>query len=88
MNEGSVAAQVEVPVVGVDRQSLFINSMEELLEIVLALRSADDLALPLRRETIVAQYGARIGGILLHVERLRALGVIHHEHGPVEIRHE
>jgi phosphoribosylcarboxyaminoimidazole (NCAIR) mutase len=34
MNEGAVAAQVEVPVVGVDRQSLLVNPMEELLEVV------------------------------------------------------
>ena len=50
VHERAVLAQVEVPAVRVDRQTLLLDARDELVVVVLALRSADDLAVAFRRE--------------------------------------
>ena len=61
---------------------------EQLVVIVLALAAADDLAVALGCEQIVAEHRARVARILLHVESLRFLRIVHHEHGPIVVRHD
>ena len=52
--------------------------------VVFALAAADDLAVAFGRQQVVAQDGARVVRVLLHVERLGPLGVVVHEDGLVE----
>src|SRR5690349_12277983 len=50
VHERSVAAEVQIPVVGVEREPLFLYAPNELLVVVLALRPTNNLAIPLRRQ--------------------------------------
>src|SRR5882672_5226330 len=83
VNERAVLPQIQIPVVSLDRQAFFLYPAEELVVIVLALRSADDLAMTFRRQQIVAQYSARVSRILLHVKRFRLFGIIVDEDGTI-----
>jgi hypothetical protein len=56
--------------------------------VIFALGTADDLAVPLRREQVIAQHRSRIGRILLHVERLRFLRVVMDEDGAIIVGRE
>src|SRR5690349_8555129 len=42
VDEGAVAAEVEIPVVGIERKPFFLDAPNELVVVVLALRAADD----------------------------------------------
>ena len=76
MHERAVLAQVQVPAIGINVQTFFLNAMQQLVVIVLALRTADDLAVPFRRQAIRTEHRARIVRILLHVERFGFLRII------------
>src|SRR5512147_985246 len=47
VHEGAVLAQVEVPAVGLLREPLLPDAVDQLVVVVLALAPADDLAVPL-----------------------------------------
>ncbi len=53
-----------------------LDALHQTIVVVLALRPADDLAVSLGRQTVVAQHRARIVRVLLHVERLGFLGIV------------
>src|SRR5687767_10965508 len=74
--ERAVLPEIEVPRVGLDRQSFLLNPMQQPVVVVLALRSADDLAVALGGEQIVAENRPRVLRILLHVESLRFLWIV------------
>src|SRR5207249_2472241 len=56
---------------------------QQLVVVVLALAAADDLPVPLRRQHVVVQHGARVGGVFLHIEGFHAPGVVVDHHGAV-----
>src|SRR5688500_20117073 len=88
MDEGAVAAKVQIPAVGRRIEPLFLDAHKQPIVVVLALRPPDDLAVPLRRETIAVEHGARVVGILLHVEGLDAPWIVEDEQGTVIFRRE
>ena len=55
VDEGPVLSQIQVPVVSLDRQIFFLDPRQQFVVVVLTLRAADDLAVSLRREQIIAQ---------------------------------
>src|SRR5881394_4060153 len=81
VRERSVLSELEIPIGGIERESLVFDARHETVVIVFALRSADDLAITLGREAVVAQHGSRIGGVLLHIGCLCLFRIIHHEDG-------
>ena len=88
VHERAVLPQIEIPAICVNFESFFLNSREQLVVVVLALRTADDLAIPFRRQTIGTQHGTRIVGILLHVKCLRFLRVVADEYRRAVVRDE
>ena len=75
VRDGAVAAQVEVPLEGVERQVVLFDALLQQVVGVDALRAADDLAVAFGREHVDAE---RLGGVErvgLHVEGLDGGGV-------------
>src|SRR5207244_597099 len=70
------------------RQAVRSDRRLEHAGVVLALPAADDLAVALGREHVDAEGNARIGGIRLHVERLRLHRIAVDHHGTVELLRE
>ena len=85
VHERAVSPKVEVPVVRLRVESLLLDAGQQLVVVVLALRAADDLAVPLGRQQSSPEHRARVVGVLLHVERLRFLRVVEDEHRPVVV---
>src|SRR5688572_11170024 len=80
VHEGAVFTKVQVPAVCLDRQPFLANPVEELVMIVLTLRAADNLTVPFGSKAVIAENSARVRGVLLHIERLRFLGIVEDEH--------
>src|SRR5688572_9506310 len=76
VHERSVFPEVEIPAVGLHWQPFLADSGQQLVVIVFALRSTNDLPVALWGQTIIAKHGAGIGGILLHVKRLCFLWIV------------
>ena len=55
VGDGAVAAEVEVPLEGVERQVVFFDAALQQVVAVDALAAADDLAVALRREDVDAE---------------------------------
>src|SRR5438270_5778506 len=83
MNEGAVLSQIQIPVVGFDRQTFLFDPGQQLVVVVFALRPTDYFAVALWREEIIAKNRARIGWVLFHVERFCFLRIIVDEDGPI-----
>ena len=66
----AVAAQVEVPLVGLARQVVLVEPLLQQRQVVDALAAADDLAVALGREQVDGERHLRPLGVGLHVERL------------------
>src|SRR5690606_32915891 len=54
VREGAVLSQVQVPAVCIHRQALFLDAPHESVVVIFTLRPADDLAVALRRQAVVA----------------------------------
>ena len=70
VGDGAVAAQVEVPLEGGEREVVFEDAGAEEVVAVDALRAADDLAVALGGEDVDAEGLGGVGGVGLHVEGL------------------
>jgi hypothetical protein len=53
MHERPVSAEIQVPVVRVEWEAFLLDPPYESIVVVLALRSANDLTVAFRRETVV-----------------------------------
>ena len=85
VRHGAEAAQVEIPLERFLRQVVFLDALQQQIEIVEALAAADDLAVAFRREHVDAQRLVRLVRIRLHVERLDRGGVVRHAHRAIEL---
>src|SRR5450759_4818722 len=56
VREGAVTANVEIPLVGLFRELVLLQALFEELQIVDALRAADDLAVAFRREHVETEH--------------------------------
>src|SRR5438105_2311252 len=83
MHERPVLSEIEVPVVSLHWQPFLLDPRQQLVVIVLALRAANDLTVALGSKQIIAKDGARVGRILLHVERLGLFRIVVDEDGAV-----
>src|SRR5204862_28400 len=83
MGNRAVPAQVDVPLVRLERQVVRPQALEEQPFVVDALPPADDLAVPLGRQNVDAQGNLRPLQVGLHVERLdlRRIAMNHHRRG-------
>src|SRR5213596_3517784 len=88
VRHGAVAAEIEVPAEGVERELVPSDLRLEHGGVVLALAAANDLAVALRREHVDAEGEARIGRVGLHVEGLRLHRIAVHHHRAVELLRE
>src|SRR5688572_3155414 len=88
VREGAVLPKVEVPAVGIHWQPFRLDPLHELVVVVFTLASADDLAVPFRREAVVAKDRARILRVFLHVEGFRFLRIVEDEDRTVVILHQ
>src|SRR5512144_2292905 len=59
VDERAVLAEIEVPAVSLQRQSLLLDAADQPVVVVLALAAADDLAIAFRRQHVVVQDGPR-----------------------------
>src|SRR5256884_260200 len=76
VDERPVLAEIQVPAVRLLGKLLLADAREQPVVIVLALAAPDDLAVSLRRQHVVVEHGARVGGVFLHIEGLHGLGVV------------
>src|SRR5436305_8046417 len=70
VREGPVLADVEIPLEGLDRQVVRLNTLQQQIMIVDALAAADDLAVPFGRQQVEAEHHVRVLRVGLHVEGL------------------
>src|SRR5690349_1367293 len=70
VHERPVLPEVEIPPIRIERQAFLLDPVKQLVVVILALRSANDLAVPFGREAVVAEDRSRVGRVLLHVEGL------------------
>src|SRR5437667_314059 len=83
VDERPVLAEIQVPAVRLLGKLLLADAREQPAVVVLALAAPDDLAVPLRRQHVVVEHGARVGGVFLHIEGLHGLGVVVDHHGTI-----
>src|SRR5687768_273988 len=84
MRHRSVASQVEIPLESFLREVMFPDSLTQEIEIVQALASADDLAVPFGRQHVHTQRLLRLFRVRLHVEGLDGPRVVGDADRPVE----
>src|SRR2546423_1084843 len=83
VHERPVLPEIQVPAVRLLGQLVLADAREQLVVVVLALAAGDDLAVALRRQHVVVEHGAGVGGVFLHIEGLYGLGIIVDQHGTV-----
>src|SRR5256885_15991383 len=70
VNERPILPEIQVPAVRVLGQPLLADAREQPVVVVLALAPTDDLAVALRRQHVVIEHGALVGGGFLHLKGL------------------
>src|SRR5450759_4698927 len=88
VREGAVTANVEIPLVGLFRELVLLQALFEELQIVDALRAADDLAVAFRREHVETEHDLGIFRVRLHVEGLDGRREPAHDQGLRRVRDE
>src|SRR2546426_7973087 len=83
VHERAVLAQVEVPAVGPLGELLFADPLQQLVVVVFALATADDLPVSLRGQQVVVEHRAGVGRAFLHIEGLHLPGIVVDEDGAV-----
>src|SRR5256885_1380872 len=83
VHERPVLPEIQVPAVRLLGQLVLADAREQLVVVVLALAAADDLAVAFRRQHVVVEHGAGVGGVFLHIEGLYGLRIIVDQHGTV-----
>src|SRR5262249_8771707 len=88
VGHGAEASEIQVPVEAPAGETVPGNAPPQRRETLPPLTTADDLAVAVGGEDVDAQREARIGGIRLHVERLRGERIAMNHDGTIELLRE